>query len=380
MIKCFVRLVLVLGAVLSIISCNDTAKINANIKGANDSEIIVKMLDINRYQVLDTVKTNGEGSLKYKMDIKEGNPEFVYLFHKDVKIASLLLEAGDDVNVVADTLGSYSVEGSEETLKLIEVEKSLSEFSNKFMGLAVKINELKDSPKEAEELKKELSSLYIQYYRDRVKFVLNNPKSLTVVPVLFQNVGGLDVFGQVTDVIHFKTICDSLETVYPESKYLENLKTQTEKKQSVFELQNRFDTAQQLEYPEIELSNIKGEKIKLTSVKSKVVLVHFWTNSEPLQKMFNLDVLKPAYEKFHDKGFEIYQVALDADKAAWANTVKAQGLDWINVCDMNGLNSSLLSLYNIQKLPTSYFIVDGKLIDGKDYDYKNLDALIRRHL
>ena len=59
---------------------------------------------------------------------------------------------------------------------------------------------------------------------------------------------------------------------------------------------------------------------------SKVVMIYFWSSSDAAQKMFNQDVMKPVYNEFHSKGFDIYSVAADADKAAWASVVKSQKL------------------------------------------------------
>ena len=380
MIKSLIKIGLLVLLVASIVSCNNTAKINGNITGVKSSEVIIKLLDINKYQILDTVKVNENGDFSYKLEIEKGNPEFIYVFYKETKVASLLLDRGEAVQINADTLGTSTVEGSEETLKLIQVEKKFGDFSDKLVTLLDKANNAVGNPEEVLKLRKEITALYVDYYRDRVKYVLSNSHSLTSIPVLFQKIGGLEVFSQPTDVMHFRSICDSLEMNYPDSKFVKNLRVQAEKRQEIFNLQNRINSANQLDYPEIELSDIKGEKVKLSDIKSKVVMIHFWTNNEPLQKMFNLDVLKPAYDEFHSKGFEIYQVALDLDKTAWATTVKAQELDWINVCDIKGLNSPVISSYNVRKLPTSYFIVDGQLIDGKAENYKTLKALLQKYL
>ena len=380
MIKSLIKIGLLVLLVASIVSCNNTAKINGNITGVKSSEVIIKLLDINKYQILDTVKVNENGDFSYKLEIEKGNPEFIYVFYKETKVASLLLDRGEAVQINADTLGTSTVEGSEETLKLIQVEKKFGDFSDKLVTLLDKANNAVGNPEEVLKLRKEITALYVDYYRDRVKYVLSNSHSLTSIPVLFQKIGGLEVFSQPTDVMHFRSICDSLEMNYPDSKFVKNLRVQAEKRQKIFNLQNRINSANQLDYPEIELSDIKGEKVKLSDIKSKVVMIHFWTNNEPLQKMFNLDVLKPAYDEFHSKGFEIYQVALDLDKTAWATTVKAQELDWINVCDIKGLNSPVISSYNVRKLPTSYFIVDGQLIDGKAENYKTLKALLQKYL
>jgi hypothetical protein len=108
-------------------SCCHSARIEGTLSDAPGSEVVVKLLDINNYKILDTVDTDKDGGYYYKTEIAKGQPEFIYLFYKDTKIASLLLDRGDNVKVTSDTLGSYSVEGSEESNKLQEVEKDYSD-------------------------------------------------------------------------------------------------------------------------------------------------------------------------------------------------------------------------------------------------------------
>ena len=102
-------------AVCMLVSCGKTARIKGEVQGLGDGEVIVKLLDINTYKVLDTLKTDASGHFSYKVPVADGQPEFVYVFHKDTKIASLLLEKGDRVYVTADTTGIFSVDGSDES-------------------------------------------------------------------------------------------------------------------------------------------------------------------------------------------------------------------------------------------------------------------------
>ena len=94
-------------------SCADKAQIKGKLSGAPDAEVVVTQLSGSSFNVLDTVKTDAAGEYSYKMKIEAGQPEFVYIFKGDTKVASLLLQKGDKVKVVSDTLGQYSVEGSE---------------------------------------------------------------------------------------------------------------------------------------------------------------------------------------------------------------------------------------------------------------------------
>ena len=110
------------------------------------------------------------------------------------------------------------------------------------------------------------------------------------------------------------------------------------------------------------------------------MLLHFWTATETEQKMFNLEVLKPLYNEFHSKGFEIYQVSLDVDKGLWAQVVKEQALPWISVCDSQGASSIYARTYNLSALPAIYIIANGELVDGSIVDEKSLRKIIKDNL
>ncbi len=369
--------VLIIMAAAVMAACTPSAKINGTIESAPSTEVIVKLLDVNRYEILDTVSTDASGRFSYKVEIEKGQPEFVYLFHNDTKIASLLLEAGDNVSVSADTLGNYTVEGSEESQKLAQVEKDYAAAIGRLSSIAAKMDNASD--KELAELRRAIGKEYVDYYRSRVLYILQNSTSLTAVPVLYQNFGAdLPVFSQTTDAIHFVNVSDSLATVYPDSKYVKALRKEAERRFGFLELESAIMNAQEVGYPDIELPDIKGEKVKLSEVDSKVIMIYFWSAADASQKMFNLDVLKSLYDDYNGRGFEIYQVALDPDKTGWAQVVKQQSLPWINVCDIRGADSPYVMTYNIGSLPSVFIISDGELVDGQVVDEKSLRKLLDR--
>ena len=93
-------------------SCSDKATVNGSLAGAPDSKVVFKRLSGGSFNVLDTVKTDASGAYSYKMKIAQGQPEFVYVFHDDTRVASLILQSGENVKVVSDLTGKYTVEGS----------------------------------------------------------------------------------------------------------------------------------------------------------------------------------------------------------------------------------------------------------------------------
>ena len=346
-------MILVAVAVLAAASsCSDKARISGTVTGAPDSEVVIKQLSGSSFAVLDTVKTSGTGTYSYKMDVKEGQPEFVYVFKGDTKLASLLLQKGDKVKVVSDTLGNYSVEGSEESEKLRQVEEDFSAFLKDLSSVVAEDDGVTASRK------------YVEYYRSRVKYVMDNVASLTSIPVLYQKVNeDFPIFGQATDAVIFRTVYDSLAVVYPDSRYVKALGKEAERRINVLSIDQQVRNAQELGFPDIELPGLDGKNCKLSEVDARMVMVYFWQASEAAQKMYNQDVILPLYNTYHPKGLEVYAVSLDTDKGVWASAVRNQGLPWINVCDGLGANTPAFSLYNLGAgLPAAYFIVDGALI------------------
>ena len=372
----FSKIISFVAAMVALVSCGSNARIDGTLTGVSSSEVIVKLLESNRYEVLDTVKTDASGNYSYKVEVAEGQPEFVYLFYKDKKIASLLLEAGDNVKVVSDTLGHSTFEGSEESVRLAEVEKAYADALAEFSDIAILMSAATDQA-DYDRLAQNMSKAYIAYYRDRVKFIMENSKSLTVIPVFYQSIGdNLPLFSQNTDAILFKNIADSLETVYPESKYVKALRRDAEMRFGYLELQERILNADQIGYPEIELPDLEGKMRKLSDMESKVVIVYFWSAEQAQQNMFNVEFFKPLYEQYHSRGLDIYQVSLDVDKTLWATTVRAQNLPWTNVCDLRGGASQYVSMYNLSAIPAAFIIADGELIDGKVVDEASLKKLL----
>ena len=366
-------------AVLAV-SCGRSSKIDATVSGLASSDVVVKVLNVNKFEVLDTVATDAAGKFSYKVNVEKGQPEFVYLFRNDAKIASLILQSGDKVVVEADTLGNYTVEGSEESAKLAQVEREYAAVIAKMTAMIKASSESSDK-NAVEQLRKDLGQEYIAYYRNCVKYVMTNSHSLSVVPVLYQNLAeDLPVFSQSTDAIHFKNVADSLEIAYPESKYVKALRAEAQKRMQYLELEAKLMNAEQISYPEIELPDLQAQKRKLSEVDAKVVMVYFWSAANADQKMFNLDMLMPVYKEFHGKGFEIYQVSLDVDKGMWARVVKEQGLPWINVCDTRSAASPYVAAYNLPAIPAAFIIADGELVDGKVVDAASLRKLLKKLL
>jgi hypothetical protein len=81
------------------------------------------------------------------------------------------------------------------------------------------------------------------------------------------------------------------------------------------------------------------------------------------------------YKKYHDKGFEVFSVSLDDNKADWQKAIASDGLTWkYHVSDLMKWNSPVVPLYGFQGIPYTVLIDrEGRLI-RKDVRGEDLGA------
>jgi peroxiredoxin len=293
------------------------------------------------------------------------------------RLASLVLKGGDKVSVSVDTLGqNLVVNGSDESVRLAEIEGNVHSFTAKFDSLSyelVSAVEAKDA-KKADELQYALGRHFIKYKRAAIAEIMKNPYSFSNVTLMYQKLNeNLPLFGEITDVAYFKRVADSLKSVYPNSVYVKSLQEEALRLENVMALNNRIKAAEELAYPELSLPDTQAQTQKLSKLLGKPFVLVFWTSTNAEQKMFNHD-LKEIYKKYSPKGLQIYQVSADVDKAAWATVVKEQELPWINVCDGFGAQSLALQTYGIQKLPSMFiFDKEGTIVAKDKFNKAALD-------
>ena len=100
--------------------------------------------------------------------------------------------------------------------------------------------------------------------------------------------------------------------------------------------------------------DINGQERTLSDLRGNVVLLDFtaFTMDGSTERTL---LLREIYDKYHDRGFEIYQVSLDPSQHLWKQ--RSEALPWVSVYCEEGLESDMLTLYNVTHLP-SYFLID----------------------
>lgn len=357
-------------ALTTMCGSRNEARIDLTVKGAPDSTmVVVSRLALNEMQVLDTVYTIGEEA-ECRVTVNPGSPEFIYLTYGNDGSVSLLLQDMDRVRVSAgwsDT-SDVSVDGSEESVLMQEVDRGIRAFNYKFDSLFTEMSsaDAEGDVDRSSALRRELGLLYVRRKQDALHYVLQHQRSMTVIPVLYQVApNGQWIFSEATDALVMEQVYDTLHSIYPVSPYLAALADEVQSRRNAMNMGNVLSDAEEVDFPEIVLADVNGEERSLTSLKGKVIVLYFWDPSVVEQRIFNVG-LKEVYESYGSRGFEIYQVALTPDKTAWAMQVKEQELPWISVCDPSGASSTAAMMYNVSQLPAMFVISRDGEITARD--------------
>lgn len=332
--------------------------------------------------VADTVTTNDAGRFTLKVEIP-GDEATFYNLHCGERTIPLILAPGDKVavNSLPGLIDGYSVSGSEESTLVKEIKNIMAFGVAKLDSLATLYN--KTTAKALREsISKEYTATYLDIKRKQIEFIVTNSGSLAAIYALNQRLPGDEVlFNGETDIVYFRLVADAVEKNYPKSTYLASLKEAIQYYDNQRELADKINEAMATPagFPELELPDMTGKKQSLTQVQQgKVVLVDFWSILEE-GAQFRQAELKKIYEKYHDKGFEIYQVAVDTAQPEWIQTLQMQKLPWISVCDFKGSASPAVMLYGVTTIPTNYLLnKEGDIVaigaygDNLEKELKNL--------
>jgi peroxiredoxin len=339
-----------------------TKKHSVSISGSFDNilneKIAVEKKTASAMFFLDSLQVNADGQFAAKVNILNIEPAFLSIKNKNGKqLLMLLAEDGEKINIKYEK-GNYTVEGSQGSTYVKELSEMLSKTTISVDSLRKIINNEKTSETDFQSAKTAVTKKIIDQKRNNIRFIVSHPKSYASIFALYQQYpNGTKIFGDDSDFLFYKMIIDSMDTRYANAEYMRIVKRDYHELQRVINLQNKFESQQiqEIDYPDIELPDRNGKKVKLSSLHGATILLSFWSseiNGSQLDNKALLDI----YEKYHSRNLEIYQVSFDTDRELWLRAIFNQNLPWISVCDFRGRASIPFSLYNISKLPSNFII------------------------
>jgi len=140
--------------------------------------------------------------------------------------------------------------------------------------------------------------------------------------------------------------------------------------------------------PELNFKSPDGNKISLSDLRGKMVLIDFWASWCGHCRGENPDLVS-IYKEYKDKefnngdGFTVYSVSLDRNKENWTKAIATDNLIWKNqVSDFKFWKSAAAIKYKIKAIPSSFLINGDGIIVAKDqsgnYLRKTLDKFVKK--
>jgi thiol-disulfide isomerase/thioredoxin len=210
--------------------------------------------------------------------------------------------------------------------------------------------------------------------KKNIEFIVTNTTSLASIKAVYQKINPETyVLYSPNDVQYMKIITDSLTKYYPNSKHVQALARDLEKEMNQLYVDQLGKVAENIPATKLDpnLTDVNGKKVALSSFRGKYVLLTFWSVRSKECIAENIQ-LKEFYKLYSKKGFEIYQINLDGDEAAWKSAVKFDELPWISTREDDPLNPKNARLFNVRNVPANYlFDKQGEII-GSDLHGKSL--------
>lgn len=361
----------------------ETFCIEGNITGAADTVLYLEHLSLGEgAKAIDSVRLKKDGAFRFAKEAV-GNPEF-YRLRIGGQGINLGIDSTETIKVTAslDSMSfGYRVEGSGtcDTIRLLCLK--LADLERKARRISTDRNytiQERDS----------MINRLVEQYKTEVKlaYIQNRYGTAYSYYACFQTLGNQLVFDPMydkSDLTWFRAVANAWNDLYPQSQRTENLvgivkecqRQQTKPREIVLNIDG--DKVRELGIIDMTFPDIHGQERTLSSLRGKVVLLDFTAFSMDGSTERTL-LLRELYEKYHDRGFEIYQVSLDPSEHLWKQ--RSEALPWVSVYCEEGLDSDMLTLYNVQHLPC-YFLIDRNCdLQARQEDIPDLEQAIEELL
>ena len=365
------RLLFLLALVLIFSGCKDKSKFTVNgvAKDSKEKYIRLSRLDVDTPVLVDSAKINRKGSFHFK--VKTKGADFYQIGFASTNFITLLAEPGENINLLFNNKNlfeNYSVSGSKGTEKLKFLDLTLAETKRKLDSLNTLYTRALTEPGfEAKKpiLEAEYNELIKAQRKKNIEFIINNTNSLASIKALYQRINPQTyVLYDQHDLQYLKIVTDSLSRHYPNSKQVQTLAKDFENELNQMYVSQIQEIAKTLPQTKLDpnLKNIAGNRIALSSLKGKYVLLTFWSFLSKDCIAENLR-LKEFYKLYNKKGFEIYQIDLDENESNWKKAVRFDELPWISTMEDDPKDPKNAKVFNVQNLPTNYlFDKENKII------------------
>ena len=347
-------IVAVAAITLLITACNRAPQftIEGTIANADSTMLYLENITGTNPILVDSIDLDEKGNFKFACAV----PEHAQFYRLRIGNQSINLVVDTVVHITCNSqtqafATNYTIAGSDECVVMREVAVS----GGRLKGIVTQAMN-NDS------LRVEALDSIAKYKARMTELVLQAPSSAVSYYILMQRVNGLPIF-DTYDYADNRVIAAAATAhdIYapdaPRTEILRNIALQGMAARREEQKQSLEIEASEIAYIDVELYDLVGNMRKLSEVvaQNKVVLLDFTAYALDHSPAYNIE-LNNIYEQYNKRGLEIYQVSFDTDLNRWQTV--ADNLPWVCVHESDNVQSTLVSLYDIQSLPTCYMIVN----------------------
>ena len=325
-------------------------------------------------ETIDRVALADNGGFEFEFGIDEGtSPRFYRLaFEGGRRPVTLVVAPGDEIKLesAGDIFLNYEVEGSEESALIKEFNREYFTAVDRVARIAEGIDTGEGMHRRAYDAACEAMQAQLRFvgtHHDRLAafYAIRHTAAERYIPQLE---------GMGITVAHRRALVEGLMERYPDSPYIAILEQEISTDETIIDLSRNVA---EISYPDIELKDIYNRAHRLSSLDGKVVLLYFWSAIDSVSNNVNAE-LKSLYERYHDKGFEVYQVSADSNISTWIEAVRQQKLPWISV--YGGTSPEVFSTYNVAGVPSAFLIDREGNMSVPSLVMSSLEEEIKKHI
>ncbi|MEX2235360.1 MAG: TlpA disulfide reductase family protein [Cyclobacteriaceae bacterium] len=310
----------------------------------------------------DTIQLKSNYTFAKK--IKMNEPGYYQLNFYNKQMLSVILDKTDiEVNVDGNSQqGFVDISGSPDIALIQQVQGLQGSINSdpavEHLNQEFTVATQKKDQAKVQELQMKYQQIVKKYSDQIAALMVKESPSLAVIHLLQSNIIDKDQYYDT-----YKQVADKLKKEWPNYSESANFVDYVNKMKL---------TAVGQKAPEIALPNPEGKVVTLSSMQGKYVLLDFWAKWCGPCRQENPNVVR-AFQKYKDKGFTVFGVSLDRNKADWLQAIEQDNLTWTHVSDLKYWQSEAAKTYNITGIPFSLLLDPNGVIIAKNLRGAALD-------
>lgn len=319
-------------------ACHDNGyKIEGSATGMNEGDTLIMTTDLTMMQALDTLIVK-DGKFSTSGTADSTQLCVVYAMNNPRQSAMFFLEPGTIKLTINEEPGKSKVSGT----KVNEAWQKITDISNSY----------------GEKMEKKSEKLYDENLSDEERQAimdeldkLNNELMAKIIECGEENIDnelGYFVVVNIPD--------NDIMTPEKRMELIEKLPSHMRNRDLVKQIIKMAEAAKATSKGQVIedfcLSMPEGNKLcAMDEIKQhKLTIIDFWASwCGPCRQ--EMPSMKTLYKDFKDKGLGIIGVSLDEDKEAWEKAIEELGIQWPQMSDLQGWNSSAAQQFQVNAIP-----------------------------